>query len=234
MTRNLLRWPQLVVALAAAALVLGVAFSPPAVADGLGTLLQRLHLREIQSSPPTLTSPPISTVVSPAHPGGVSYGDTIGRQTTFADATAYLDFALLVPTFVPPGYAAIRGPATLTSGNRQQVRLTYQNGNDAAASQRAITIIEDHRPSGSAAVRPYDVKPGSAQAVRISELDGVYVSGDWVPGHEDASRERTSNLHFVVFEHSATEIWIYASPSDVTKSELLDIAASLRPFAPSA
>lgn len=215
--------------------VLSFAYSRPAVADGLGALLQRLNLREVATSRELVPARPTPTAVVSArsHPGGISYGDTIWQQATLANAASQLGFPLLIPTDLPPGYTAPQTPATITKGNRDQVRLTYQKNGKDAQSSSIITVIEVRNQSSTALGRAYAIKQGSAEVVRIGDLEGVYVSGDWAPDVDSTARSQIPSLHFIVFEREGTKIWVYAPPGDTTKEELVRIAESLRPLTPS-
>jgi len=62
MISNSYTLPRLTCAFAVVVVTLGIAYSRPAVADGLDALLQRLHLREVTASRHLPTAAELSTV----------------------------------------------------------------------------------------------------------------------------------------------------------------------------
>jgi hypothetical protein len=197
------------------ALLGGAALSQPAVAGELGNLLQRLRLRET-ANPPPLPGEPRETIPH--------------QQVTISGAAPLLNFTLLVPRAFPPGYGPKGAWVAVTKGYRDRAILFYRKAEPAGRASPDIIIVE-HRLQALAGALEYEIKEGTAETVRIGDIDGVYVVGNWAFDPASGRQYYYPATHFVVFERDALKIFIYAPSADVTKEQLVQLAASLEPAA---
>lgn len=217
-------WGRAAVALAAfLVLALGGTLARPALADPvgraadrLGRLLQQLALR------PT-AAPPDRPVIVRDPPGAV-------QALPVEAAAAGLDFRLLVPTALPPGYAGAAATVEGAAGARSSAVLVYVRPGAEGRRWPALRISQHRLDALPLQGRGAPVPGGAAEAVRVGDREGVYVAGQWAFAAGRPEGELTPALHSLHLDADGVRVEILANRDDVPREELLRLGAALAPL----
>jgi len=221
LTRGLLqRMPLLIILTAVLALVSVEVVS----ADGLASLLARFR---IVQTPPMIANWRTSGMSSSSMPSRAS-SQLTGQRMSPDQAHTFFPFAVHYPSYVPQGFQFAGVESMPLTKQEAVVVLKGDPARVATSSGAAIRIVEELLAGGAGQARvpaSYSIPPNAASVVQVAGHEGIYAAAVW-SGNPPVRDDRFQQL---IFETGALRYFLYAPATEVSRDELLRIAASLSP-----